>query len=524
MSSSSDLSSTCSHSELVTDVTQESASCQTPSADELTKTGTLTLYLLFSVLVITFGSHFQFGFAIGSINAPAEHIKGMINLSHHSLSGSYMDESSMDIAWGTAASIVPFGALLGALVAGYCADSYGRRRTLHVNNALAIAAAAAMTSAKFIGSTGFYPLFHFGRLLVGINSGIASSVAPLYVTELSPIRVRGAIGSVPRVMATLAILVSEVVGLPELLGNETRWPFIFTVGLMPAAIHIVFLFFVPESPKYTLSCRGNRHLAFADLARLRGSEGGDTTDIEAELDLLQSETDKDGKRIGFRHLFAQKLRWRTTVTCFLMMGQQFSGFSAIMFYSTDVFHNSVFRDSHENAVYATVAIGAVNVITTCVSMRLVEHPRLGRRSLLLFGNAGMLVSMVLLSISLIIMNNVPEVRTAFGYVAVVFVALFVISFASGPGSIPMFYVSEIFATDARASAAALSVAVNRSCAFTIGLSFPSMQTAIGEYTFFVFAGFLAMSIAFVVYYVPETKAKHLKEIVEELEARKPLCC
>lgn len=58
--------------------------------------------------------------------------------------------------------------------------------------------------------------------------GIASSVAPLYVTELSPIRVRGAIGSVPRVMATLAILVSEVVGLPELLGNETRWPFIFS--------------------------------------------------------------------------------------------------------------------------------------------------------------------------------------------------------------------------------------------------------------------------------------------------------
>lgn len=83
-----------------------------------------------------------------------------------------MDESSMDIAWGTAASIVPFGALLGALVAGYCADSYGRRRTLHVNNALAIAAAAAMTSAKFIGTSGFYPLFHFGRLLVGINSGI----------------------------------------------------------------------------------------------------------------------------------------------------------------------------------------------------------------------------------------------------------------------------------------------------------------------------------------------------------------
>lgn len=95
----------------------------------------------------------------------------MIRASHLSMSGYNMTGSDMDIAWGTAVSIFPFGALIGALLSGWLADKYGRRLTLHVNNILAILAAGAMMSSYFPSPSGFYPLFHLGRLLIGINSG-----------------------------------------------------------------------------------------------------------------------------------------------------------------------------------------------------------------------------------------------------------------------------------------------------------------------------------------------------------------
>ncbi|KAH7691202.1 Protein R09B5.11 [Aphelenchoides avenae] len=133
----------------------------------------------------------------------------------------------MNVVWGAAVSIFPIGALFGGLVAGYLADRLGRRRTLHYTNALAILAAAAMVSCRFLGRSGFYPLFHIGRFLVGFDAGIVLCVAPLYVAELSPVRLRGALASVPQLVCTLSILLAQVVGLPEALGTGDLWSWIF---------------------------------------------------------------------------------------------------------------------------------------------------------------------------------------------------------------------------------------------------------------------------------------------------------
>lgn len=95
----------------------------------------------------------------------------MINASHRETFGKYLTESDMNVVWGAAVSIFPIGSLFGGLLAGYLADRLGRRRTLHYANALAILAAAAMVSCKFIGRSGFYPLFHVGRFLIGFDAG-----------------------------------------------------------------------------------------------------------------------------------------------------------------------------------------------------------------------------------------------------------------------------------------------------------------------------------------------------------------
>lgn len=82
-----------------------------------------------------------------------------------------MTNATMNVVWGTAVSIFPIGALVGSLFCGYFADRFGRRLTLHANNSLSILAAVAMTMSKFIGPQGFYPLFHIGRFLIGLNAG-----------------------------------------------------------------------------------------------------------------------------------------------------------------------------------------------------------------------------------------------------------------------------------------------------------------------------------------------------------------
>lgn len=162
----------------------------------------MTAYLFFSVLVITFGSHFQFGYAIGSINAPAivSASEACSSLMPFALAHQEHDQRQppLDVwqlpdwrddgyrlgkrrlhfpvrcfDWRSDGYVngIWFWLPTDVLLAGYLADRFGRRLTLHVNNFLAILAAAAMTSADFLGYHGFYPLFHFGRLLIGLNSG-----------------------------------------------------------------------------------------------------------------------------------------------------------------------------------------------------------------------------------------------------------------------------------------------------------------------------------------------------------------
>ncbi|KAK6060511.1 transporter, major facilitator family protein [Cooperia oncophora] len=214
-------------------------------------------------------------------------------------------------------------------------------------------------------------------------------------------------------------------------------------------------------------------------------------------------------------MFRGSLLWPMTIAIMMMLAQQLSGINVAMFYSTVIFKQAGL--SNESAVYATIGMGTVNVIMTVISVWLVDHPKFGRRSLMLIGMSGMWIATILLVVALSLSAGGHQWAS---YGAIVFVLMFVISFATGPGSIPWFFVSEIFSSSARSNANSIAVMVNWTANLIVGLTFLSLNNALAQYSFLVFTAFLTFFIFFTWRFVPETKGKSVEEITASFDSRK----
>ncbi|KJH49448.1 MFS transporter, SP family [Dictyocaulus viviparus] len=470
--------------------------------------GHMTSALAFAVFSVTLGS-FQFGYHIGCVNAPGEIITGWIQESHQRLFNQTLEKPEADLTWSVAVSMFAIGGMFGGLISGWLADKVGRRGGLLYNNLFAFIAAAMMGLAKPIG---VYPLIVLGRLLIGFYCGL-TCIVPMYLAETSPTNLRGMLGSLHQLLITVSILTSQIFGLPYFMGNIKRWPLIFAFTVVPAVIQVITLPMIPESPKYTLCVRGQPDKAAKDLKKLRG-----VNDVSAELETFREEAAATGSNVQERpsmaDMFRGSLLWPMTIAIMMMLAQQLSGINVAMFYSTVIFKQAGL--SEEDAVYATIGMGTVNVIMTIVSVWLVDHPKFGRRSLMLIGMIGMWFSTILLVAALSL--SVQGHKWA-SYGAIIFVLLFVISFATGPGSIPWFFVSEIFASSARGNANSIAVMVNWTANLIVGLTFLSLNNALAQYSFLVFTGFLSFFIFFTHRFVPETKGKTVEEVTASYHRR-----
>ncbi|VDK59172.1 unnamed protein product [Anisakis simplex] len=359
--------------------------------------------------------------------------------------------------------------MIGGLMSGWVADLLGRKGAMFANNVLAVIAAIFMASARYVY---IYPLIMVGRVIIGINCGISSGLVPMYLTEISPVNLRGAIGSVNQLLVTIAILFSQVIGLPQLLGTSRLWPLIFAFTVVPVLVQVCVLPFCVESPKFNLIVKDRVQQAEVDLKKLRAKD-----DVSAEMDLMREEAAQMAavEKVKMSDLFGGAYRWPLFIAVMMMMAQQFSGINVAMFFSTAIFEGAGLG---ANAIYATLGMGLCNVIMTMISVYLVDHPKFGRRLLLLIGLAGMMVTSILLTIMISVYNaNTVENQWA-SYPAMVFVFLFVISFATGPGSIPWFFVSELFDSGARGAANSIAANVNWTSNFIVGTSWEFLNVSL----------------------------------------------
>lgn len=403
------------------------------------------------------------------------------------------------LIWSWIVSIFCIGGMMGGSLVGFVSSRLGRKGGLLLNNILVLIATLLMGLAKTANS---FHMLIAGRLVIGINSGLNAGLAPMYLAEIAPINLRGALGTVYQLIITLSILISQVLGMNNVLGTEGGWPWLLALTAVPALLQVATLPFCPESPKYLLLDKDDEMAANSALSWLRG-----TIEVHDEMDEMKQEQEsmKLVPKVTLKEMLTNgSLRQPLIIAMMMMLAQQLSGINCAIFYSTDIFKNAGLDAQASQS--ATLGMGSMNVLMTFVSLVLIE--KAGRKTLMVIGLIFMFLMTTLLFSALLTFESVP----AMSYVAIVAVILFVVGFATGPGSIPWFFVTELFAQSGRPTATSIAVTVNWSANFLVGLGFAPLNTLLGPYVFVIFMVIQLFFILYVYFVVPETKNRTTEEI------------
>ncbi|XP_077998022.1 solute carrier family 2, facilitated glucose transporter member 1-like [Glandiceps talaboti] len=463
--------------------------------------GRVTFILLFATISAVCGS-FQFGYNTGVINQPQLLIEEFINDTYlHRHDGATMPEDKIQLIWSVIVAIFAVGGMFGSVCAGSIANAMGRKGGMLFSNIFSVSGSLLMAFSKMAGS---YEMIIVGRFIIGFYCGIISGLVPLYISEVAPTNLRGAFGVCHQLLITSGVLISQILGLSNILGTATYWPLLLGLSIVPAIYQIITMPCCPESPRYLLLNKGKEQESEKVLVSLRG-----TSDVSYDLDDMKMEYEKEKKeeKIGVIELLRRKsLRKPLAISVIMQLSQQLSGINVVLYYSTLVFISA--GVSVDNSRYATVGTGAMLVLVTIISVPLMD--RAGRRTLHLIGLGGCFIAGIVLTIALLLIQYIDWKGAAF--ISILSVIMFVAMFGIGPGSIPWLIVAELFSQGPRPAAISVAFLVNWTANFLVGITFPALLSALNAYVFIPYVVFIALFWLYTYKYVPETKNKSFEEI------------
>jgi SP family sugar porter-like MFS transporter len=421
--------------------------------------------------------------------------------------------SESPVMQGVAMSTALVGCLIGAMVAGALADRYGRKPLLIV------AAVLFTVSAIATGLFSDFTLFNIARFVGGVGIGVASALSPMYIAEISPSEVRGRLVSLNQMTIVLGILAAQIVNwqlaepIPEGFSSadilaswngQMGWRWMFWAEALPATTFLILAFFIPESPRWqalhgisaqaknTLSRIGGEDYAANSLSQIAETAKADT--------LVQSG--------GLRELFTQRYSAVLVLGVIIAVFQQWCGTNVIFNYAQEIFSAAGY--SVGDVLFNIVITGIANVLFTFVALYTVD--RLGRRSLMLFGAAG-------LGIIYLILGTCYYFQIT-GFFMVLIVVAAISCYAMTLGPVTWVLLSEIFPNRVRGVAmATCTFALWVGCC-TLTFSFPSLNASLGSSgTFWIYSAICLLSACFFLFRLPETKGKSLEELERELVNR-----
>jgi sugar porter (SP) family MFS transporter len=387
-------------------------------------------------------------------------------------------------------SSVLLGSLVGAMLGGILADRLGRRRLLIITAVVfglgAIGAALAPDTAWLIAA----------RVVAGTAIGIASFVAPLYISEIAPVEIRGKLVSINQVALTSGIVISYLIDYA--FAGSQAWRWMFALAVIPAAAFGVGLMFIPNSPRWLVGC-GHVDQARAVLQRIRGPE-----QVESELSAIRHSVAQQKEH--WSELLGPLLRPAMIVGVGLAIAQQITGINTVIYYAPTIFKFAGLS-SASVAILASVGVGVVNVVLTVVAMQLID--RVGRRPLLLVSLAGMALGLFVLGLAF----SLPQLSGSLGWIAVASLMVYVGSFAVGLGPVFWLILSEIYPLRIRGRAMSVGTVANWSANLIVALSFLTLTQVLGKPATFWLYGIVSVgSWLFAFFLVPETKGRSLEEI------------
>ncbi len=423
------------------------------------------------------------------------------------------DEFQIDNATlGFAVASALLGAAAGALTAGRLADRIGRLSVMK------IAALLFLISAIGTGLATSVWLVVVFRIVGGIGVGVASVIAPAYIAETSPPRIRGRLGSLQQLAIVSGIFLSLAIdyALAQMAGGSREelwlgleaWRWMFLVMAVPAIVYGGLAFTIPESPRY-LVAKYRIPEARKVLSMLFGEKNLEIT-ITRIQESLKSEKPPSWRDLRKPSGGLYGIVW---VGLGLSVFQQFVGINVIFYYSNVLWEAVGFGESASFTI--TVITSITNILTTLIAIALID--KVGRKPLLLVGSSGMAVTLATMAIvfqTAELVDGKPVLGPVAGPVALIAANLFVVAFGMSWGPVVWVLLGEMFPNRIRAAALGLAAAGQWAANWLITVTFPELRNALGAaYGFYALCAVL--SFIFVWKWVEETKGKHLEDMHRE---------
>jgi len=446
----------------------------------------LTARLLASVLILNVGLSFQYGFYTGFVNNAQDSVRTYFEDTGALTVG---DDLYFTEMWSIVVSCFAIGGVIGTFGMPPITDRIGRNKSLMLCSVPIMACAILTGLAKSLW------WLIVARLLVGLGLGGGVVVVSMYINEISPAAIRGALGTSTQLLITIGIAGSQALSTRvfNLLGTPKLWKYMMLFPVSCTVLLVVGLCFIPETPSFLLKTQG---VEAARRALKFYRSGFDDAEIEEELDGLRKEAELgQGKgNVGFREVWGDKTGelWKPIVIgMFVNLSMQLSGIDAVFFYSSMVFEEAGM--STDMSQVWTTAVGVVNVLVTIPAMLYMD--KLGRKYILATGLGGMCVSFVAITFSMV---NGYHMAAVYSMISII------IFFAFGPGCIGWFIVAELNPVHARGFASALGFGTNWFANWTVGYVFPYLLMLLGNWTFIVFMVSTGLLTCFTLACVPET--------------------
>jgi len=437
--------------------------------------------LFFWSITIALGG-FLFGFDTAVISGAEQSIQHLWHLS--------------DVKHGLAMAIALYGTVLGALLGGLPADAWGRKRTLIMVALLYLVSAIGSAMAPEVYS------FMVFRFIGGIGVGASSVVAPIYISELAPPARRGRLVILFQLNIVLGIFLAYLSNYLIGSGSETSWRWMLGVEAVPAFLFFLFIFGVPESPRW-LFIRKKDEKEASRIVTLVDPDHA----VEILKMIRNAAHEAKPKRFSFE-LFSGKYNFPILLAVLIAVFNQLTGINAVIYYAPRIFDlTGITRDS---ALLSTVGIGSVNMIFTFLGMAAID--RFGRKTLMYFGSFGLILALGLLSRAfyLDIFKTVP-------YLLFLYIAFFALS----QGAVIWVFISEIFPNRVRAAGQSLGSFTHWTMAAVMTNAFPFFVNKFhGGPIFLFFFIMMLFQLLFVWKIMPETRHISLEELGRKMVRRK----
>lgn len=392
-------------------------------------------------------------------------------------------------------------ALVASFVASHSCNRFGRKPTMQLASIFFI---VGVCLSAFGGNI---ETVIVGRVLLGCGVGFANQAVPLFLSEIAPVRMRGALNISFQLFVTIGILIANLVNYAT---GKVHNGYKISLGVagIPALMLGLGSLLIVETPT-SLVERGKIEEGRQVLKKIRGV---DNVDLEFDSIVHACEIARQVTQ-PYRKLMKRSSRPPLVIAILLQIFQQFTGINAIMFYAPVLFQTVGFGSNA--SLLSAVVTGSVNVLSTIVSIVVVD--RAGRRILLLESCVQMLITQTIIGIILIKeLKPTGQLPSSEALVVVVMVCIYVAGFAWSWGPLGWLIPSETFPLETRTAGYSFAVSSNMLCTFIIAQAFLSMLCKMQAGIFFFFAAWIIVMMLFAFFFIPETKGVPIDDIVESV--------